>query len=144
MFNLDKTLARDCLAVGQLPLCQILLMNDSQYPWLILVPRQQGLREICELDEAQLAQFWQESNIVSQVLQEHFHAEKLNIAALGNMVPQLHIHHIARFAADPAWPKPVWGALPATPYSESQLAQRLELLRGALLAMDSSFQAASG
>lgn len=132
MFTLDQTLARDCIVLGDLPLCQLLLMNDSQYPWLILVPRQDGLREICQLNDAQQAQLLHESNLVSRVLLQDFGADKLNVAALGNMVPQLHLHHIARFTHDPAWPKPVWGARPAMPYSAAALAERGALIRRAL------------
>lgn len=96
-------------------------MNDSNYPWFILVPRVQGLSEIIELDNDQLAQFWQESNKLSRMLKTDFSAEKLNIAALGNVVAQLHIHHIARFKHDVAWPQPVWGVVSAIPYTNLQI-----------------------
>lgn len=137
MFTLDQTLARDCAVVGDLPLCRLLLMNDSQYPWLILVPRQDGLREICQLDDDQQAKLMNESNLVSHILLQEFGAEKLNVAALGNMVPQLHLHHIARYAGDPAWPKPVWGALPPKPYSADALEERLARLQRSLAAAGS-------
>jgi len=121
MFELHEALARDCAFVGDLALCRLLLMNDKQYPWLILVPRRAEMREICDLSGDDQLQYLQESNLCSAILRSEFGAEKLNIAALGNMVPQLHIHHIARFSSDPAWPKPVWGQLPAKPYSTDEL-----------------------
>lgn len=119
MFELHSQLAKDCLVLGQLPLCKVLLMNDSNYPWIILVPSLEGLKEIIDLDAGRQQQLWQESSVVSHLLKTVFAAEKLNIAALGNQVPQLHIHHIARFSADPAWPAPVWGRLPAQAYTEA-------------------------
>jgi diadenosine tetraphosphate (Ap4A) HIT family hydrolase len=121
MFILDPVLAKDTLHIASLPLCELLLMNDSNYPWFILVPRVQGLSEIIELDNDQLAQFWQESNKLSRMLKTDFSAEKLNIAALGNVVAQLHIHHIARFKHDVAWPQPVWGVVSAIPYTNLQI-----------------------
>lgn len=134
MFILHEQLAKDGWVVGDFPLCRVLMMDDSQYPWLILVPRQAGLRELYELDWEQQQQYLRESNCCCQLLVEHFFAEKLNVAALGNMVPQLHIHHIARCVADPAWPRPVWGALPPQPYTEVQREQRLAQLRERLTA----------
>ena len=98
-------------------------MNDSQYPWFILVPRQAGLREIIDLSEELQIVFLQESAKLSKLIQQVFTPDKLNVAALGNMVPQLHIHHIARFKSDPAWPAPVWGKLPAIPYTDEQIKQ---------------------
>ncbi|MFB9884960.1 HIT domain-containing protein [Balneatrix alpica] len=132
-FNLHPQLAADTLVVGDLPLCRVLLMNDCQYPWLILVPRRGQLRELYELDETDLAQFYQESCQVGRRLMVHFAGDKLNVAALGNMVPQLHVHHIVRFQQDPAWPAPVWGKLPARPYESAQLAE-LKLALQQLLA----------
>jgi len=96
-------------------------MNDSQYPWFILVPREAGLKEIIDLCEAQQVTLLRESAKLSKLLQQVFNPDKLNVAALGNMVPQLHIHHIARFKTDAAWPAPVWGKLPAVPYSDEQI-----------------------
>lgn len=134
MFELHEALARDCAFVGDLALCRLLLMNDKQYPWLILVPRRAEMREICDLSGDDQLQYLQESNLCSAILRSEFGAEKLNIAALGNMVPQLHIHHIARFSSDPAWPKPVWGQLPAKPYSTDELqgvvAQLRQVIQG--------------
>ena len=141
MFKLHEALARDCVLIGDLPLCRVLLMNDSQYPWLILVPRRDELREVCDLSGADQLMYLQESNISCSVLRSEFQAEKLNVAALGNMVPQLHIHHIARFAADSSWPKPVWGQLPAIPYDSIALANRVSQLRAAYANSDVDFLA---
>ncbi len=129
MFELDARLAADCKVLASLALCELLLMNDANYPWLILVPRREGLRELCELDAGEAAQLQQESNAVSAMLLEVFGAEKLNVAALGNLVPQLHVHHIARFANDAAWPKPVWGVVAPTPYDEPALARSCQRMR---------------
>ena len=131
-FELHPQLAADTLVVGDLPLCRLLLMNDRQYPWTILVPRRAGLREIYELHESDQLRFWRESAQLSQVLMRAFSGDKLNVAALGNMVPQLHIHHIVRFKGDPAWPAPVWGKHPAQPYDGAALSERLQLLRSLL------------
>jgi len=136
MFKLHDALARDCAVVGDLPLCRVLLMNDSQYPWLILVPRREALREVCDLNTADQQLYLHESNTTCAILRSVFAAEKLNVGALGNMVPQLHIHHIARFAADAAWPKPVWGLLPAKPYEGNALGTCLNQLRAAYAASD--------
>ena len=119
-FELHPQLAKDCFIIGQSELNLLLLLNDSQYPWCILVPKRENLREIYQLTTADLTQFWQESNALSQALSEEFSADKMNVAALGNMVPQLHIHHIARFTTDKAWPGPVWGKVPAIPYEEDE------------------------
>ncbi|MCP5321552.1 MAG: HIT domain-containing protein [Pseudomonadales bacterium] len=116
-FALHPALAADCALVGDLPLCRVLLMRDRNYPWLILVPRRSALRELHELSEPDLAQFWSESARLGRALMVHFGGDKLNVAALGNQVPQLHVHHIVRFTGDPAWPRPVWGVVPVTPYS---------------------------
>ena len=123
LFSLAPELARDCIELADWPLCKVLLMNDSQYPWFILVPRQAGLREIIDLSEELQIVFLQESAKLSKLIQQVFTPDKLNVAALGNMVPQLHIHHIARFKSDPAWPAPVWGKLTAIPYTDEQIKQ---------------------
>lgn len=131
-FALHPRLRQDCLPVTDLPLCRVLLMNDSQYPWLILVPRRTGLRELHQLQPADLQLFLRESIQVSRALEALFRPDKLNIAALGNQVPQLHVHHIARFASDPAWPAPVWGRLPPVPYPAEAAQTRLAALRRSL------------
>ena len=96
-------------------------MNDANYPWVILVPRREAISEMHQLDESDQLQLMRESIFVAGKMQVHFQADKMNIAALGNVVPQLHIHHIARFKDDPAWPKPVWGVLPAMAYTKAEI-----------------------
>ena len=119
-FKLDARLERDCILLGKFELCQVLLMNDANYPWLILVPRVCGVRETYELSESQRETLAKESNFVLQALAETFKADKMNLGALGNMVPQLHIHHIVRYEKDAAWPAPVWGKVEPKPYSDSE------------------------
>ncbi|MGH8461459.1 MAG: HIT domain-containing protein [Stenotrophobium sp.] len=131
-FELHSQLAADTVQVGDLPLCRLVLMNDSQYPWTILVPRREALREIHQMSEADQQQFWHESAQLGRALMSLFKGDKLNVAALGNMVPQLHVHHIVRFASDPAWPAPVWGRMPAKPYAAEALSLRVQAIRGAL------------
>jgi diadenosine tetraphosphate (Ap4A) HIT family hydrolase len=120
-FVLAPELARDCIDVADWPLCKVLLMNDSQYPWFILVPRKAGLKESIDLTESEQVLLMQESAKLSHLLRAVFSPDKLNVAALGNMVPQLHIHHIVRFKNDVAWPAPVWGKHSAVPYEDAQL-----------------------
>ena len=132
MFRIDSQLERDTVRVAALPLCDMLLMNDANYPWLILVPRRASIRELIELNDHDQQQYQLESNMTSQLLQEQFKADKLNIAALGNIVSQLHIHHIARFYHDSAWPKPVWGVLPPLAYTPDELAKALTLILSGL------------
>lgn len=129
MFELHPRLAADTFTVGHLPLCRVLLMNDSQYPWLVLVPCRNAIRESYELPEPERVQLWREVESVAQALSQHAGADKMNIAALGNQVPQLHIHVIARFAGDPAWPGPVWGVKPVQPYESALVDRRLDELR---------------
>lgn len=131
MFTLHPRLAADTLLLGNFPLCQCLLMNDMHYPWLILVPRIDNVREIFELSCEDQQQFLRESSWISERLSKHFNADKINIGALGNMVPQLHIHHIARYQNDAAWPGPVWGKYPAQPYTADNLLRMNERLREA-------------
>ncbi|MEM0514095.1 HIT domain-containing protein [Pseudoalteromonas sp. YIC-827] len=129
MFSLAPELQKDCIELADWPLCKLLLMNDSQYPWFILVPRKEGVTEIIDLTEQEQLMLMQESAQLSRLLQSVFNPDKLNIAALGNMVPQLHIHHIARYRSDIAWPKPVWGLHPAVLYSEQQIAELKQALQ---------------
>lgn len=129
VFKLHPQLAQDTHWVLDLPLSQLLLMNDSRYPWLILVPRRNGVREIYELNSDERQQLWAESDLISRALQALFQPDKLNIAALGNVVEQLHVHHIARFRTDAAWPAPVWGKFPPESYSTAAAQQRCEQLR---------------
>ena len=107
-------------------------MNDARYPWLILVPRQGDITEPFELSEANQAQLWQESMRLGQAIKAHFAADKINIAALGNQVAQLHVHHIVRFHVDAAWPGPVWGVGSAVAYEEAAAERLTEDLRSVL------------
>ena len=124
IFELHPRLAADTIEIGQLSLCRILLMNDANYPWLILVPQRPGLREIYELKHEDQIQLIHESSHIAHLMAVHFKADKMNIAALGNFVPQLHIHHIARYTHDPAWPAPVFGTHPAKAYPDATHRQR--------------------
>jgi len=132
MFELHPQLEKDCIFLGQFELCTLLLMNDSNYPWFILVPEREGLQEIYELDDDDQKLFMKESGFLSRILKHYFHADKINIAALGNVVPQLHIHHIARYTDDIAWPAPIWGANPSVPYTEDQLEKILDVINKAM------------
>lgn len=131
-FELDPRLATDCFLLGDWPLSRVLLMNDAQYPWVILVPRRASVREIHELDAADRQRLIEESAQLGRTLLQVFDGHKLNVAALGNLVPQLHLHHIVRLPGDPAWPAPVWGRLPRLPYSQTEAQQRIVVLRAAL------------
>lgn len=120
-FELHPRLAADCHYLGDFPLCALLLSKDANYPWYILVPRQAGISEAFQLSSIDQQKLQHESLELSHVLSKAFAADKMNIAALGNMVPQLHLHHIVRFKTDNAWPNPVWGFADATAYSEQAL-----------------------
>lgn len=136
MFELDPQLAADTLPMGDFPLCRLLLMNDAQYPWFILVPRREEVSEVFQLSGDDQRQLWKESVELAEVLKDVFAADKLNLATLGNVVAQLHMHVIVRRKEDPAWPAPVWGRHPARPYTVEQVAQIREKLR---LALDDDF-----
>ena len=115
-FILHPQLAADTVAVGDLPLCRVTLSTDANYPWLILVPRRPDIVELIDLAAADRAALMAEIDAAARALKATVPCDKLNVAALGNMVPQLHVHIIARRRTDPAWPKPVWGAVPAKAY----------------------------
>jgi diadenosine tetraphosphate (Ap4A) HIT family hydrolase len=121
MIELHPQIKKDCIPLGEFALCSLLLLNDANYPWFILLPNRTGITEIHQLSKVDQQQLMTESMFFSHCLEQVFHADKLNIAALGNIVPQLHIHHIARFTTDACWPAPVWGAVSAIPYNEEQL-----------------------
>jgi diadenosine tetraphosphate (Ap4A) HIT family hydrolase len=129
MAELHPQLMQDCLLIGRFPLCRLLLMQDANYPWFILVPDREAVTEIHQLDVDDRQQLMRESCALAAVLAERFNADKLNIAALGNVVPQLHVHHVVRFRDDPAWPAPVWGCVPPRPYTAAALAAVLAKLR---------------
>ena len=129
MFELDPRLAADSVVIGDLPLCRVLLARDAGYPWLILVPRRAGVTEIYQLDEADRGALMEESCRVAEAMAGEFVPTKMNVANLGNVVAQLHIHHVARFEGDAAWPGPIWGARPAEPYGEEALAEMVARMR---------------
>ena len=131
-FSLHEMLTRDCIELMELPLSTLLLMNDSQYPWFILVPRVADIADIYQLDWQQQQQFLNESSLLSELLMQQFNGDKMNVAALGNICPQLHVHHIVRYKGDKAWPKPVWGQFPAIAYSQQELASIKDKLIPAL------------
>jgi diadenosine tetraphosphate (Ap4A) HIT family hydrolase len=131
-FALDPRLAADTCPVASLPLCDVRLMNDARYPWLILVPRRAGMIEIADLSDVDQTLLWQEVNHSSAALRSTLPCEKLNIGALGIIVRQLHVHVVARNHGDAAWPGPVWGHGKAVPYEPIAREALLEHLRNAL------------
>jgi len=133
-WHLHPQLADDTHPVAQLELSELRLMDDANHPWLILVPRIEGAVEWIDLDPAQQLTLTAEISAACRVLQATFRPHKLNVAALGNLVPQLHVHVIARFEHDIAWPRPVWGTASAKPYSPESLVERIQRLRTALAA----------
>lgn len=133
-WHLHQQLADDTHPVAHWALSELRLMDDANHPWLILVPRVEAAVELVDLSDAQQAVLWGEIAIASRALQAAFKPNKLNVAALGNLVPQLHVHVIARFQDDVAWPRPVWGMASARPYTPEALVQRIERLQAALKA----------
>jgi diadenosine tetraphosphate (Ap4A) HIT family hydrolase len=133
-FALDPRLQADTRHVAMLPLCELRLMDDARYPWLILVPRRAGMAEIADLAETEQRQLWQEANQAAAALRAVAACDKLNLGALGNIVRQLHLHVVARTEGDAAWPGPVWGSGAAVPYDAGMLAARMDALRQALAA----------
>ena len=131
-WHLHPQLADDTHPLAQFELSELRLMDDANHPWLILVPRIDGAVELVDLDEAQQALLTREIARTSRALQSAFAPHKLNVAALGNLVPQLHVHVIARYREDIAWPRPVWGMASAQPYSPDALVQRIRRLQDAL------------
>ncbi|MCK7613360.1 HIT domain-containing protein [Roseibium sediminicola] len=131
-FNLNPRLEGDSLFVADLPLCAVRLMKDANYPWLLLVPRKSDLVEIIDLDEADQQQLMREIALASTCLRQVTDCEKLNVGALGNMVSQLHVHVIARFREDAAWPGPAWGVVPALAYEPDKAESLIDQLREAL------------
>jgi len=129
LFTLHPQLEKDSIELADFPLCKLLLCNDSAYPWFILVPKVADISEIYQLDWQQQQQLLNESSLLSELLMQVFAGDKMNVAALGNVVEQLHVHHVVRFKDDAQWPKPIWGQQAATPYSD----QALTLLKENLL-----------
>jgi len=131
-FNLASQLETDSHILGNLPLCRLLLMDDQQFPWFVLVPQRANITEIYQLDQADQQQFWLESTALSQAIMTYYCGDKLNVAALGNIVSQLHLHHIVRYKTDLCWPAPIWGKLPMIRY-ESQKVTEIGLKMAELL-----------
>lgn len=131
-FVLDLRLKADTHHVASLALCDVLLMNDTRFPWLILVPRQAGLVEICDLGEEQQTLLWHEVNKASRALRALEPFDKLNLGALGNIVRQLHVHLVGRREGDAAWPGPVWGSGRALPYADVAMRSLIAKLRDGL------------
>lgn len=126
-FELHPQLAQDSLLLTDWPLSQVRVMNDSTYPWFILVPRVNHIREIIDLSEEDQQQLWHESAFLSEWLTAEYDPHKLNVAALGNVVAQLHMHHVARFEDDAAWPAPIWGQQPMQPLAEEEVVRLRQL-----------------
>ena len=122
MFTLDERLAADTVELARWPLCRVLLMNDANYPWLVLVPARPDLRDLIDLPALERHALMDEVARACEVLRMMAKPHKLNVAALGNQVGQLHVHVVARFLTDAAWPKPIWGVAPAKPYDAAGLA----------------------
>lgn len=141
MFALDPRLAQDTVVLGDFPLCRLLLSKDANYPWFILVPRRADISEVFELQADDQQQLWKETTFLAQALQGAFAADKMNVATLGNVVAQLHMHVIVRRRDDAAWPAPVWGKVPAIEYDNAGLEEIGQRLR-AVLPGDFTFQEA--
>ncbi len=139
MFILDSKLSQDSFVVCDLKISQLLLMNDSNYPWLILVPRKEDLIELTDLSFLEQSEVLREINLIGQILKEEFLVQKLNIAALGNVVKQLHIHVIGRFENDASFPKPVWGSVASKPYEERVVQELIKKLQLKILGKNGSF-----
>jgi diadenosine tetraphosphate (Ap4A) HIT family hydrolase len=131
-WELHPQLAAETVPVGDLPLCRVLLSNDANYPWLVLVPRLSGLVDIIDLQQADRAQLMEEAAQAAAALRRITDCHKLNVAALGNAVPQLHVHVIARFRTDAAWPRPVWGQVPALAYADEAQSKLVDAVRAEL------------
>jgi len=131
-FQLHPRLQQDSIAIAQFELSEIRLINDSQYPWMILVPKRAYISEVYQLSETDQQLLQQESSWLAKTMAKLYQADKMNIAAIGNMVPQLHIHHIARYKTDIAWPAPVWGKFDAVPYTEQKIGQISMQIKNAL------------
>ena len=128
-FELDARLAGDALVVGDLALCRVLLMRDSRFAWLILVPRRADRVEVSDLTEDDRALLWREVDAAGGALRAVAPCDKLNIGALGNIVRQLHVHVVARREGDAAWPGPVWGSGRSEPYAEGQAERLIDAIR---------------
>jgi diadenosine tetraphosphate (Ap4A) HIT family hydrolase len=131
-WSLHPQLDADAVTLGDLPLSRVLLVNDASYPWLLLVPRRANAREIIDLDATDQALLMREIAAASRALKAVTSCDKLNVAAIGNLVAQLHVHIVARRHADAAWPRPVWGAAPRIAYDAARLDLLIAAIRGAI------------
>jgi len=129
IFKLDERLAQDSVYVAHLAWCQLRLHKDSRYPWLIVIPERPLVTELYELEYSEQVEYMRISSLVCKVLNASFSPHKINVASLGNIVKQLHIHHIARFEYDETWPGPVWGLGKAILYSNEHLQKMVASLR---------------
>ena len=129
-FSLDPRLFADTIAVGDLALCSVLLMNDARFPWLILVPRRASVSELTDLTPEDAAALMDEIRIATAVMLSLAKPDKVNVGALGNVVAQLHVHVVGRYRSDPAWPGPVWGSGPAKPYPDHAASALVERAAG--------------
>jgi diadenosine tetraphosphate (Ap4A) HIT family hydrolase len=127
-FKLHARLDADTIFIDDLPLSRLLLINDRQYPWVVLVPRRDSITEAHQLNTTDRHQLIHESDTVCLAMEQLFQPHKLNVASIGNRVPQLHVHHVARFHDDISWPAPVWGAHPAVPYKPQECTQMIDRL----------------
>lgn len=135
-FTLDARLAQDSLHIADLTLCQVRLSRDARYPWAILIPRCADTVEIYDLSTDDQATLWREASRLGQAMMQHFEGDKLNIASLGNLVAQFHLHVIVRFAGDAAWPGPVWGQGEAERYTENGLSERRDEIAALVASLD--------
>ena len=135
-FTLHESLSADTVEIERWGLSLVLLMNARDWPWLILVPMRPAMREMHDLPATDRAVLIEEIARAGRLLEHMFRPDKINVAALGNVVPQLHLHVVARFRDDPAWPRPVWGAAPPVPYAPGELDRRVQEVRAALHAAD--------
>ena len=136
MYKLHRQLKQDTFYLGHLKLCDVLLMNDARYPWVILVPRRENITEVFQLSDADQYLLSTESAFVAKQLSSLVVADKMNVAALGNIVSQLHIHHVARYQTDEAWPAPIWGTGSIVTYSEGEslaVAEQMKMVLKELL-----------
>jgi diadenosine tetraphosphate (Ap4A) HIT family hydrolase len=129
VWSLNPQLEKDTIEIGDLPLSRVLVIKDAHYPWLLLVPRCEGAIEIIDLAEVEQAQLMTEISRVARALKEVTKCDKLNIAALGNVVPQLHVHVIARRTSDIAWPRPAWGVAPPLAHDAEEVQRFISALR---------------
>ncbi len=127
-FELNSRLASDSILIGEFPLTSLLMMNDSQFPWFVLVPRRVNIKEAYQLNQSDQLLLWQESSKLSELIMKHFKGDKLNVAAIGNIVSQFHLHHVIRYEKDICWPKPIWGQVPMMEYSNVMLKSSLSNL----------------